>query len=217
MSLSGTLEGREIITLPKPGNDLTFTKITSDETLIHYEQTLWEADFKKHANTHRGKKLAICKSVWDSSNHSTVLQRMRLVDHVTLNFNNNMPMAAVFLDMEKAFHTWWHPGLPYKLSELEFSTILHKLIASFLPNRKFKVLVEGELSASKETVEAVPQGSALAPVLYSPYTNDAPAAAGTHLALFADDTCIYTTEKHERRVLCKLQRGLTAVKSWCER
>jgi hypothetical protein len=31
-----------------------------------------------------------------------------------------------------------------------------------------------------------------------------------------DDICIYATEKRERRVLCKLQRGLTAVKSCCE-
>jgi hypothetical protein len=42
-------------------------------------------------------------------------------------------------------------------------------------------------------------------------------APGTHLALFADDTCIYVTETHEHRVLCKVQRGLTAVNSWCER
>jgi hypothetical protein len=47
--------------------------------------------------------------------------------------------------------------------------------------------------------------------------NDAPAAPRTHLALFTDDTCIYATEKHERPVLCKLQRGLTAVNSWCAR
>jgi hypothetical protein len=43
-----------------------------------------------------------------------------------------------------------------------------------------------------------------------------PAAPGTHLALFDDDTCIYATEEHERRVLCKLQRGLTAVNWWCK-
>jgi hypothetical protein len=42
-----------------------------------------------------------------------------------------------------------------------------------------------------------------------------PAAPGTHLALFADDACIYATEKHERRVFNKLQRGLTAMGSWC--
>jgi hypothetical protein len=44
-----------------------------------------------------------------------------------------------------------------------------------------------------------------------------PAAPGIHLALFADDTCVYATEKHERRVLNKLQRGLTAVVSWYQR
>jgi hypothetical protein len=54
-------------------------------------------------------------------------------------------------------------------------------------------------------------------VIYSLYVNDAPAALRTHLALFADVTRIYATEKHERHVLCKLQRGLTAVNSWCER
>jgi hypothetical protein len=63
----------------------------------------------------------------------------------------------------------------------------------------------------------VPQGSILAPVLYSLYINDASESPATHLALFADDTCIYATEKYERRVFCKLQRGLTAVNSWCER
>jgi hypothetical protein len=33
---------------------------------------------------------------------------MRLADHVTLNFNNNMSTAAVILDIEKAFDTTWH-------------------------------------------------------------------------------------------------------------
>jgi hypothetical protein len=35
------------------------------------------------------------------------LQCMRLVDHVTLNFNN-MSTAGVFLDIEKAFDTTWN-------------------------------------------------------------------------------------------------------------
>jgi hypothetical protein len=61
----------------------------------------------------------------------------------------------------------------------------------------------------------VPQCSVLPPILYSLY--DASAAPETHLSLFADDICIYRSQKHERRVLCKLQRGLTALKSWCER
>jgi hypothetical protein len=63
----------------------------------------------------------------------------------------------------------------------------------------------------------VPQDSDLAPILYSLYINDAPGAPGIHHALFTDDTCVYAKDKHERRVLNKLQRGLNAVGSWCQR
>jgi hypothetical protein len=150
------------------------------------------------------------------ADHSTALQCMRLADHVTRNVNNNMSTAAVFLDIEKALDTSWHSGLLYKLSEFECSTSLIKLIPSFLTDTKFKVLVEGEFSTPRKVAAGMRQGSVLTPVLYSIYINDAPAAPGTHLALFADDTCIYATEKDERRVLCNLQRGLTTMNSRCE-
>jgi hypothetical protein len=120
------------------------------------------------------------------------LQCVRLADYVILNFNNNMSTTAVILDMEKAFDTTWHSVLINKLSELEFSESLIKLIASFLTDRKFKVLVGGEFSAPRIIAARVPQGSVLAPVLCSLYTNDAPMTSGTHLALFVDNTCIFT-------------------------
>jgi hypothetical protein len=43
--------------------------------------------------------------------------------------DNKMSTAAVFLDIEKAFDTTWHPGLLYKLSKLNFSTRIIKLIS----------------------------------------------------------------------------------------
>jgi hypothetical protein len=101
--------------------------------------------------------------------------------------------------------------------ELEFSSSFVEVIDSFLTDRKFKVFIEGEFSAPRGTVAEVPQGSVLAPILHTLRTNDAPAAPATHLALFADCTCIYASEKHERHVLCKLQGGLIAVNSWCLR
>jgi len=64
-----------------------------------------------------------------------MLQCMRLTDHVTLNFNNDMFTATVFLGIEKAYDTTWHPGLLYKLSELHISPTLIKLINSFLSHR----------------------------------------------------------------------------------
>jgi hypothetical protein len=113
-----------------------------------------------------------------------------LADHVALNFNKIMSTAAVFFDNEKVFDKTWHSGLIYKLSELKFSTRLIKSIASFLNDRKLKVLVEGELSSPIKIAAWVRQGSVLAPILYSLYISDTPAAAGTHLPLFVDDTCI---------------------------
>jgi hypothetical protein len=97
------------------------------------------------------------------------------------------------LDIEKAFDTTWHPGLLYKLTELQFPINLIKQIAYFLNNRKFKVSGEGEISSPRIVAAGVPQASVLAPVLYRLYINDAPAAPGINLALFADDTCVYAT------------------------
>jgi hypothetical protein len=81
--------------------------------------------------------------------HSTTWLCMRLTDHVTLNFNSNIPMAAVFLDIEKALDTTWHIGLSYKLSKLEFSASLITLISSFLSQRTFRVLVVGGMSTPR--------------------------------------------------------------------
>jgi hypothetical protein len=128
------------------------------------------------------------------ADHSTTLQCMRLQDHITLNLNKNMSTAAVFLDIEKAFDTTCHSGLLHNLSELRFSTILIKPIATFLTDRKFKVLVVGEVCTPRKIAAGVPKGSVLAPILCSLCINDAPAAPELHLALFADDNNIYETE-----------------------
>jgi hypothetical protein len=101
-----------------------------------------------------------------------------------------MCTAAVFLDMEKAFDTTWHPDFLYKLLKLEFSAGVIKLISSFLSNRKFRASVEGEIFTPREIQAGARQASVLSPTLYSICTNGAPQCPGVHLALFVDDTCI---------------------------
>jgi hypothetical protein len=44
-----------------------------------------------------------------------------------------------------------------------------------------------------------------------------PQTSGVYLGLFADDTCKYATDRKEGYVLRKLQRGLSAIETWCER
>jgi hypothetical protein len=56
---------------------------------------------------------------------------------------------------------------------------------------------KAEMSTPREMRAGVPQGSVLSPTLYNMYINDAPQTPGVHLALFADDTCLYTTDRRE--------------------
>jgi hypothetical protein len=76
-------------------------------------------------------------------------------------------MAAVFLDIKKAFDTTWYSSLIYKFLKSEFSTSLIKLIASFLTDRKFEVLAGSELSTPRKIAAEFPQVTVLVPVLYS--------------------------------------------------
>jgi hypothetical protein len=50
-----------------------------------------------------------------------------------------MSTAAVFLHTEKAFDKTWHSGLLHKLSELQFSIGLIKVISPFFTDRKFSL------------------------------------------------------------------------------
>jgi hypothetical protein len=118
--------------------------------------------FQRHIEgrgLHNASQFGFC------AHHSMTLLCMRLTDHVTLNFNNNMLMAVVFLDIEKAFDTTWQLGLLYKLSELKFSMSVIKLISYFLSQRNFRVSIEGEISTSRDIQAEVPQGFALSPTL----------------------------------------------------
>jgi retron-type reverse transcriptase len=127
-----------------------------------------------------------------------------------------MCTAVVLLDIEKAFDTTWHPGLLYKLSKLKLSDSLIKLISSFLSQRKFRVSVKDEMSTPRRMQAGVPQGSVLSPALYNLNIIDTPQTIGVNLALFADDTCLYT-ERKEGYVLRKVQRDLNSMSAWCER
>jgi hypothetical protein len=106
--------------------------------------------------------------------HSTTFQYVRLADQVTQNFNDNISMAVVFLNIKKAFDNTWHHGLLYKLSKFHFLASIIKLIRSFLYNRKFRGTVEGKISMPWEIQTRVPQGSILAPNLYSLCINNTP-------------------------------------------
>jgi hypothetical protein len=118
-----------------------------------------------------------------------------------------MSTAAVFLDIENAFDTTWHSGL---LSKLEFSTSLIKLISSFISQRKFSVLMEGEMSTPREMRAGVPQGSNLSPTLYNMYINDDPKQL-VFTSPSLPTTLVHRTRQIERRVLLSENSNVVSV------
>jgi hypothetical protein len=60
----------------------------------------------------------------------------------------------------------------------------------------------------------VPQGSVLSPTLFNMYINDTLQTICAHLALFADDACLYATECKQGYVIRKLQHGLNSMAEW---
>jgi hypothetical protein len=119
----------KIITLPKPGKDPKFPQNLRPIRLLSITGNLFEKVIQKIVQRHLVTNNLLNASQFGfRARHNTTLQCMRLTDHITMNFNNNMSTAAVFLDIEKAFDTTWHPGLLYKISKLQFPENLTKLI-----------------------------------------------------------------------------------------
>jgi hypothetical protein len=119
----------KVVALPKPGKDPKFPQNLLRISLLSSTSKVLENVIFEIVQRHIGERNLLNASQFGfRARHSTTLQCMRLADHVTLHSNNNMSTAAVFLDIKKAFDTTWHPGLLYKLSKLQFSTSLIKLI-----------------------------------------------------------------------------------------
>jgi hypothetical protein len=77
--------------------------------------------------------------------------------------------------------------------------------------------VEGEMFTPWEIRAGLSQNSVLFTILNNMYLNDAPQTSDIYLALFADDSCTYVTNREEGFVARKRQRGLSSPETCCER
>jgi hypothetical protein len=92
--------------LPKPGKDPKLPQNLRPISLLSTTSKLSEKVILKIVQKHIEERCLLNAGQFGfRARHSTTLQCMRLTDHITLNFNNKMSTAAVFLDIEKAFDT----------------------------------------------------------------------------------------------------------------
>ena len=82
-------------------------------------------------------------------------------------------------DIPKAFDRVWHAGLLNKLK-------------SYLRNKGLRVVLDGKSSQEYPVNAGVPQGSILGPTLFLLYINDLPDDVICNIAVYADDTTLYS-------------------------
>ena len=91
-----------------------------------------------------------------------------------------------------AFDRVWHAVLLHKLKCYGISGQIFGLISSFLSNRRLRVIVDGKSSQEYPVNAGVPQGSILGPTLFLLYINDLPDDVICNIAIYADDTTLYS-------------------------
>ncbi|KAK9878168.1 hypothetical protein WA026_021184 [Henosepilachna vigintioctopunctata] len=150
------------------------------------------------------------------THHSTYDPLFRLHTNITNSLNSGECVIGVFLDVQRAFDQVWHSGLVQKLLNIGLPIHFVKIIMSYLIDRRIRVKVNNALSEPFIPRAGIPQGSAIAPLLYLIYTYDIPQPDNilSHISLFADDTAIWTTGRTSANCSRNMQRQLDVFSTW---
>ena len=99
---------------------------------------------------------------------------------------------TVALGISKTFDRVWHAGFLHKLKSYGISGQIFGLIPSFLSNRQLRVILDGKSSQEYPVNAGVPQESILGPTLFLLYINDLSNKVICNIAIYADDTTLYS-------------------------
>lgn len=143
--------------------------------------------------------------------HSTVHQAAKIKQFIQQNKRGKNSTGLVLLDIEKAFDSIWHDGMIYKLIKLKIPTYLIRLINSFIRNRQFSVHINQGVSQSINIPAGLAQGTCISPILYALFIADIPQDNDVKIALYADDTALYTAAKTSNTIVRRLNLSLQTL------
>ena len=151
-----------------------FEKLVNNRIVNHLENCSFFSDFQYGSRSFR----------------STADLLIVVSDRIARAFKRSGAIRAVALDISKAFDRIWHAGLLHKLYRI-LGQILG-LISSFLSNRPLWMALDGKSSQEYPVNAGVPQGSILGPTPFLLYINELPDDVICNIAIYADDTTLYS-------------------------
>ena len=95
------------------------------------------------------------------------------------------------LDISKAFHRVWHAGRFHKRKSCGISSQIFGLIY-FRSNRQRRVVLNGKSLQEYPVNVGLPHESILGPRLFVLYINDLPDDVICNIAIYADNTTLYS-------------------------
>ena len=121
---------------------------------------------------------------------------------------------AIYTDYSAAFQSVNHALVVHKLmNSYNLQGNAQKWFVSYLSGRRQRVVVNGKTSEWKPVLSGVPEGSLLAPLVFSLFINDLPSVINSGCLLYADDVKLYRKIESPADGL-RLQEDLDRLTAW---
>jgi len=150
------------------------------------------------------------------SQFSTSQQLLRVSELIANSFHKKEHVIALFLDVAQAYDRIWHSGLLYKLYTIGVPIYLIKITKDFLSFRVFMVKINNSFSTARAIYSGIPQGSILSPLLFNLYLSGIPSLSSISIALYADDTALFSSHKNIISARNVLQTSVDKYIKWTE-
>ena len=186
---------------------VVFEKLVNDRIIDHQENCGLFSDFQYGFRSSRS-----------TADLLTVVS-----DRIARAFNRSGATRVVALDISKAFNRVWHSVLLHRLKSYGILGQIFGIISSFLSNRRLQVVLDGKSSQEYPVNSGVPQGSILGPTLFLLYINNLPDDAICNIAIYADDTTLYSKCDQasglwqQLELASELEYDLRDTVDWCRK
>ena len=193
-------------------------QITIDRYLLSNIDKIFEKLIKSRLVNFLDENKIIFKNQFGfRSKHSTTHALINLTEKIRANIDKGLFSCGVFIDLQKAFDTVDHNILLSKLHHYGVRGLPHKWFRSYLSNRQQYVSISGYSSGKLYVEYGVPQGSVLGPLLFLIYINDLPnTIKNSETNLFADDTCLLSSDSNLEYLETKVNTDLVKLSSWLQ-